>query len=121
MSDDDGFEALVAEAIRFRDERDWKQFHAPKDLALGLSIEAAELGELFLWKTRSEAGEALGDPAFRTRLAEEMADVQIYLLYLSEAAGIALPDAVRSKIAKNGEKYPVERSRGSAAKYDELR
>ena len=114
MSD---FEALRQAAIRFRDERDWAQFHNPKDLAMGLSIEAAELAELFLWKTTDEAREALADEDLRARLADEIADVQIFLLYLADAAGIDLPQAVREKIAKNAAKYPVAKSRGSAAKY----
>lgn len=117
---EDAFAALLREAVRFRDDRDWAQFHNPKDLALGLSIEAAELAELFLWKSPEEARAALADETLRTRLAEEMADVQIFLLYLSEASGIDLPDAVREKLKKNGLKYPVERSRGSARKYTDL-
>lgn len=116
----DAFAELQRAAVRFRDERDWAQFHNPKDLALGLSIEAAELAELFLWKTAGEAEAALRDPALKQRLAEELADVQIYLLYLAEAAGLSLPDAVRAKIEANGRKYPVEKSKGSAAKYTEL-
>jgi NTP pyrophosphatase (non-canonical NTP hydrolase) len=111
---------LQAEAIRFRDERDWAQFHAPKDLALGLTVEAGELAELFLWKSREQAAAALGDAAFRRRLGEELADVQVFLLYLAEAAGLDLAAATRAKIAANALKYPVEKARGSAAKYTEL-
>lgn len=111
---------LRARAVRFRDERDWEQFHTLKDLALGLQIEAAELAELFLWKRDDEQKAALEDPAFRERLADEMADVQTFLLYLSHATGIDLDEAVRAKLAKNAEKYPVDRARGSARKYDRL-
>ena len=103
----DTFEALQREAVRFRDERDWEQFHLPKDLALGLGIEAGELGELFLWKTAAEVRQDLEKDAFRTRLAEEMADVQMFLLYLAE-------------LETNARKYPVEKSRGSARKYTDL-
>ena len=122
MSDaaDDVIAELRQAAIRFRDERDWAQFHNPKDLALGLSIEAAELCELFLWKTPTEVERALADGPLRQRLADEMADVLIFLLYLSHATGVALPDAVRAKLTANAVKYPVEKSRGSAAKYTEL-
>jgi len=116
----DTFDELRRAAVRFRDERDWAQFHNPKDLALGLGIEAAELGELFLWKTVEEAQDALRDETFRARLAEEMADVQMFLLYLAEASGLSLADAVRAKLETNARKYPVEKARGSAAKYTDL-
>lgn len=116
----DTFEALQQEAVRFRDERDWAQFHHPKDLALGLGIEAGELGELFLWKTADEVRAGLVDEAFRQRLAEEMADVQLFLLYLAEASGLSLPEAVRTKLVLNARKYPVEKARGSARKYTDL-
>ncbi len=110
---------LLAEAIRFRDARDWAQFHRPKDLALGLSIEAGELGELLLWKTDAEIEAALADPRFRERVGEELADVTLFLLYLAHRAGIDLAAAVRDKLSKNAVKYPVERFRGSARKYDQ--
>ena len=114
------FDALQREAVHFRDERDWEQFHLPKDLALGLGIEAGELGELFLWKSAEQVRQDLEDAAFRQRLADEMADVQMFLLYLAEASGISLPDAVRAKLETNAEKYPVEKARGSARKYTDL-
>lgn len=116
----DTFATLQAAAIRFRDERDWAQFHNPKDLALGLGIEAAELGELFLWKTPEEARRALEDPTFRQRVADEMADVQVFLFYLAQVGGISLPEAVRAKMDGNARKYPVEKARGNARKYTEL-
>ncbi len=113
-------EELQREAIAFRDAREWAQFHAPKNLVLGLGIEAAELGELFLWKTDEEARAALADPVFRERVADEIADVQVFLLYLADAAGIPIGEAVRAKLRKNADKYPVEKARGSAKKYTEL-
>lgn len=116
----DTLAALQAAAIRFRDERDWAQFHAPKDLALGLTVEAGELAELFLWKTREQAAAALRDEAFRRRLGEEAADVLIFLCYLADAAGLDLAAAARAKLAANALKYPIEKARGSAAKYTEL-
>jgi NTP pyrophosphatase (non-canonical NTP hydrolase) len=115
---DDDLESLKARAIRFRDERDWAQFHRPKDLALGCAIEASELAELFLWKRDDEAQAALGDPAFRERLSDEMADVLMFLLYLSHASGVPLATAFEAKLAKNATKYPVEGFRGTARKYD---
>ena len=117
---DDSIGRLTDEVIRFRDERDWAQFHRLKDLAMGLSIEAGELCEIFLWKTDAETEALRKDPAFLERLAEEMADVQVFLLYLSHGLGISLPDAVHDKLKKNAQKYPVERARGSARKYSEL-
>ena len=116
---DDSIAHLTNDVIRFRDERDWAQFHRPKDLALGLSIEAGELCELFLWKTETEIEGLRRNPAFLERVAEEIADVQVFLLYLSHGLGIALPDAVRRKLELNAKKYPVEQSRGSARKYSD--
>ena len=112
---------LQAAAIRFRDERDWAQFHTPKDLALGLTAEAGELAELFLWQTSSQIETALrDDPAFRLRLCHELADVQIFLFYLAKAGELDLAAAVRAKISLNAAKYPVEKARGNATKYTEL-
>ena len=97
---------------QFRDERDWKQFHNPKDLALALSIEASELLEAFLWKTP--------DAADTEKVKEELADVLAYALLLSDAYGFDVKEIVLEKIAHNEEKYPIDKSRGSAKKYNEL-
>jgi len=104
---------LVDLLVRFRDERDWGQFHDSKNLALALSIEAAELNELFLWKKDSDA-----EQVDRVRLKEELADVFAYALMLAEKNGLSVSAIVKEKIVKNAEKYPVEESRGSSAKYD---
>ena len=111
---------LTREALRFRDEREWARFHTPKNLAMGLGIEAGELAELFLWKDDAEIAAALEDPAYREKVAHELADVQVFLLFLAEATGVALDEAVRRKMVLNAEKYPVEKARGTAKKYDEL-
>ncbi len=103
---------LIRQILEFRDKRNWAQFHNPKDLALGLSIEAAELNELFLWKKPEDA-----DPA---RVREELADVLIYSLLLLEKYGLDLEEIVRMKLAVNDAKYPVEKARNSAAKYTDL-
>lgn len=103
---------LQREALAFRDERDWAQFHNAKDLAAGLSIEASELLECFLWKDAKSA-----DPA---KLREELADVIVYALLLAHEAQIDIPSAVRDKLAKNALKYPVEKAKGRADKYDRL-
>jgi dCTP diphosphatase len=116
----DSLRDLTARAIAFRDARDWAQFHRPKDLALGLGIEAGELAELFLWKTEEETDARRDDPAFRQRLLEEMGDVQIFLLYLAHRMGVDLGEAVVTKLATNDRKYPADRFRGTSKKYDEL-
>jgi NTP pyrophosphatase (non-canonical NTP hydrolase) len=111
---------LRDQVIRFRDARNWAQFHDPKNLAMGLSIECAELLELFLWKSDEEIREMLKDENMRRRVREELADVCVFLLYLSKGCGVDLSDAVSKKLAVNEKKYPVEKSFGSNKKYDEL-
>jgi len=114
------FDDLVARVVRFRDDRDWAQFHNPKDLAVSIAIEAAEFLELFQWKDPEEVREQLAEPGGRQRAAEEMADVLILLLSAADAIGIDLYQATLEKIAINAEKYPVEKAKGNARKYDEL-
>ncbi|MHC4472344.1 MAG: nucleotide pyrophosphohydrolase, partial [Planctomycetota bacterium] len=114
------YEELVRSVARFRDERDWAQFHNPKDLAVSIAIEAAELLEHFQWKSRDEVAAFLAEPGARDRVAEEMADVLILLLSASEAVGVDLYEATLAKIEKNAAKYPVEKARGNAKKYDSL-
>ncbi len=103
---------LQREALAFRDERDWAQFHNAKDLATGLSIEASELLECFLWKDSKLADQA--------KVREELADVLVYALILAHESKIDIPSAIRDKLAKNTIKYPVDKSRGRADKYDQL-
>src|SRR3569623_947115 len=98
--------------LKFRDERDWAQFHNAKDLALALSIEAAELNELFLWKNASEAN--------IEKVKEELADVIGYALLLAEKYKFDIKEIVTDKINKNAEKYPVSKAKGTAKKYNEL-
>lgn len=109
----------LLEKIRtFRDERDWAQFHNHKDLSTALAIEAAELQEIFLWKTDSEIeATAL---AKRGELQDELADIAVYLLELADNLEIDLEAAILAKLAKNAAKYPVDKARGSSAKYTEL-
>ena len=109
----------LQERIRaFRDERDWMQFHNHKDMAAALAIEASELQELFLWKNSGEVEEVAATR--QERLREELADVAVYLLELADNLGIDLSEAILSKLAKNALKYPVEKAKGSNAKYTEL-
>ena len=101
--------------VDFRDERDWKQFHDTKNLAIALSIEVAELNELFLWKTIKESEEV-----DKERLKEELADVFAYAFLLAEKHQLNVKQIVLDKIARNAEKYPVEKAKGTATKYNEL-
>lgn len=97
---------------KFRDERDWQQFHNPKDLSMALSIEAAELLEAFLWKQPGDAD--------LSKIKEELADVFAYAFLLADAYQLDVRDIVMAKIRVNEQKYPVEKSRGSAKKHNEL-
>ncbi|MED1380968.1 nucleotide pyrophosphohydrolase [Bacillus mycoides] len=106
---------LQKAVIKFRDERNWGQFHNAKDLAISLNLEAAELLQTFQWKSSEEATETK-----MQEMKEEMADVMIYLLMLSDKLNIDLEEAVYAKLLKNAEKYPVEKAFGSNKKYDEL-
>jgi len=109
---------LRDELRKFADERDWQQFHSPKNLAMALSVEAAELLELFQWKTEDET-RALND-ADRARAREEIADVFLYLISLADQLGIDLAAAANHKLGANAEKYPIAKSFGTSKKYTEL-
>lgn len=98
--------------IRFRNERDWEQFHNPKDLALAINVEAGELLELFLWKKPEDAD--------IDRIKEELADVFAFGFLLADKYGFDIKQIVLDKISKNSEKYPVSKSKGTARKYNEL-
>src|SRR5438874_10045328 len=103
--------AVLRDAVRrFAAERDWEQFHSPKNLSMGLAIEAAELMEHFLWIDPEASRQVAAEPAKLVQVAEEMADVACYLLTLSYTLNIDLSDAIVSKIAKNAVKYPVEKA-----------
>ncbi len=108
---------LAQAAVAFRDDRDWKQFHAPKDMALALSLEASELLELFQWSNPS-FGDL--DVAKKDRLGQELSDVLYWVVLIAHDAGIDLASAFVQKLAHNEAKYPVEKSRGIARKYTEL-
>jgi dCTP diphosphatase len=114
------YEDLVRAVLAFRDARDWKQFHNPKDLAISVALEAAELLEHFQWKTPAEVEAHLADPRRREEVADEMADLQCLLLSLGDAAGVDLYAATLRKLRKAARKYPVRKSRGRAAKYTDL-
>lgn len=108
----------ITEKIRrFRDERDWAQFHNPKDMAMALSIEASELMEQFLWKNQEEVAARCVEK--REEIEDEVADVAIYLVELADILGIDLFQAMERKMEKNAAKYPAEKVRGSSLKYNE--
>lgn len=108
-------EELIQLLKNFRDDRDWSQFHNSKNLALALSIEAAELNELFLWKSEEES-----ENVNKERLAEELADVMAYALLLAEKNNLDVETIVREKIEKNSLKYPVDKAKGKSDKYTKL-
>lgn len=109
---------LQAELREFARARDWEQFHDPKNLAMALTVEAAELMELFQWSTARESWEARSDDATIDSIREELADVLIYLLRLADVLAVDLDAAVRMKIGMNAEKYPTGLSMGNATKYN---
>ena len=115
-SSDSTLAELQHDVIAFRDARDWGQFHRPKDVALGLSLEAAEVLELFQWKEGDEARAVYGSE----RLADELADVLYWVLLMARDAGFDLGAALERKMAKNGEKYPIATAKGNSKKYTEL-
>ena len=112
MSD---FDTIINELVKFRDEREWEQFHDSKNLAAAISIEAAELNELFLWKDV-----AASETVDKEKLKEELADILSFCFLLANKHGLNIKEIVLEKIGKNAQKYPVEKARGTAKKYDEL-
>ena len=117
---DDQLSQLQKQILEFRDERDWEQFHNAKDLAISLALEAAEVLEVFQWKSLASVESLLQDPEYRSEISQELADVLIYLLLLSDRLGIDLSKAFAEKMAINDQKYPVDKSYGRSTKYDEL-
>ena len=103
---------IINELIKFRNERDWEQFHNPKDLALAINVEAGELLELFLWKNASDAN--------KEKVKEELADIFSFAFLLADKYGFDVKQIILDKIKVNSEKYPVNKAKGTAKKYDEL-
>jgi len=110
------FQHLIDAANKFREDRDWRQFHKPKDLALSLVLEAAEVLEHFQWKDGEKLKAYLEGPG-TPELKKELADVLIYAFFLAEDLGIDLEQAVLDKLEENARKYPVEKSKGKSEKY----
>ncbi len=108
----DDIKQITEELIKFRNERDWEQFHNPKDLALAINIESSELLEEFLWKKSEEAN--------KENIKEELADVFAYAFLLAEKYDFDVKQIVLDKIKSNEEKYPIDKAKGTAKKYNEL-
>lgn len=113
-----GLDELKKMIARFASARDWDKFHTPKNLAMAMSVEAAEVVEIFQWLDPAQSKRL--PPDERAHLADELADVYVYLLRLADRFGIDLVDAARKKMRKNAVKYPVKKARGLATKYDKL-
>lgn len=113
-------EAIRQELAEFAAERDWEQFHTPKNLAMALAGEVGELAAELQWLADEEIQQSLATGTLRQRVAGEMADVFIYLVRLADVCGIELLSAAHAKVAENRVRYPVEKARGHARKYDEL-
>jgi dCTP diphosphatase len=111
---------LRARVLAFAREREWEQFHSPKNLSMALAAEAGELMEHFLWAESRDSAAVLADPAKRRKIEDEIADVVIYALEFANIGGIDLARAIEAKLAQNAAKYPVEKARGRSAKYTEL-
>lgn len=109
------FEEVMENVLAFRNERDWAQFHNPKDLSISIGLEAAELLETFQW-----SGADLEVETKKSRMQEELADIVIYCIYLADVLDVDLADIVSSKISENTKKYPANMARGNARKYTEL-
>lgn len=111
----------AAQALReFAEARDWAQFHSPKNLVMALSGEVGELNEIFQWMTEADSFKAAASESTASAVHEEIADVALYLIRLSDVLGIDLNEAVSSKLATNAAKYPVDLSRGVSTKYNKL-
>lgn len=108
-------EETVKKLLKFRDDRDWRQFHTPKDLAISLSLEAAELLEVFQW-----SGADMERADKLEKIKEELADVLSYCLLMADVCGLDPDEILSAKIARNEEKYPVEKAKGRSDKYTEL-
>ena len=104
----------------FARDRDWTQFHSPKNLVMALTGEVGELNELFQWLTEEQSRAVADDPQRKQRVSEELADVLFYLVRTAEVLGIDLNQAVTQKLALNADKYPIDKARGNSKKYSDL-
>ena len=109
------FEDAQANTLQFRDARDWAQFHNPKDLAISISLEAAELLEAFQW-----SGPDTSAAGRENKIREELSDILIYCIYLADTCNLDIADIITEKLAQNARKYPADKARGNSRKYTEL-
>jgi NTP pyrophosphatase (non-canonical NTP hydrolase) len=116
----DRMRGILDALLAFRDARDWKQFHTPRQLAAALAIEAGELQQAMLWKTDAEVETGLADGTLRPAIADEIADVLSFALLLAHDLSLDPAELIAAKLEKNEQRYPVEKSRGKATKYDKL-
>lgn len=112
-------EELIEKLRKFAEERDWEQFHSPKNLSMALVVEASEILEILQWLSEEESRNL--DPQTLSRVREEIGDVQIYIARLADQLGISPLEAAKEKLDKNQKKYPVDKAKGSAKKYTEFK
>ncbi len=115
-----GLEEWKREVLAFAEDREWLQFHSPKNLSMAIASESAELMELFLWCESHDSRALPEDTESKARIEEELADILIFSLQMANVAEIDLDEAIRRKLRSNGEKYPVEKCRGRSVKYSQL-
>ena len=120
MDNSTNIQEIKEKIKKFISERDWEKFHHPKELAISLSLEAAELLELFQWKEKQSLEDLKKDKELMRKLKEELADIMIYAIDVANYTDIDISDAIIEKLKKNAEKYPLEKSKGSNKKYNEL-
>lgn len=116
----DRSQEMLYALLAFRDARDWKQFHTPRQLAAALAIEAGELQQAMLWKTDAEVEAGLADGTLKAELGDEIADVLSFALLLAHDLGLDPAELIAGKLLKNEQRYPVDKSRGRSTKYDKL-
>ena len=120
MDNETNIQEIKEKIKEFVKERDWEQFHHPKEVAISLSLEAAEVLELFQWKDKQDLEDIKNDKELMTKLKEELADVFMYAIDIANCTGIDITEAIIDKLKKNREKYPIEKSKGNHTKYTEL-
>ncbi|MCL5113721.1 MAG: nucleotide pyrophosphohydrolase [Patescibacteria group bacterium] len=114
------FEPLLKKIKKFRDDRDWKKFHNPKDMAEAISIEASELLELFLWLDKKQSFDFIKNKKNLEEVSDELADVMWFILEFADNFGIDIEKAIEKKLKKNAQKYPVHKAKGISTKYTKL-
>ncbi len=121
MNDADTHIQVIKDSVlAFARERDWEQFHSPKNLSMAIAAESAELMEHFLWQSREQSITDVELPKIRAMVEEELADILIFAIEFANVTGIDVTTAIRNKMKRNAEKYPVEKARGRSDKYTEL-